>query len=163
MKKTLMIVGIVVLSLVVVLAYPVYAIVVWNTSKSPDDISKFPTDDLWVCEQDNFVITIDLRNTEDDRSAMETMQVEIEFDGTRQTLECYQRGGHGTPLSPSAPAHILYFQSADLTSDDAHYVWFSASKYKFNDNDFYLLDIYSRNDQTSIIKPNTDLHFVKQI
>ena len=158
-----MIVGIVVLSLVIVLAYPVYAIVVWNTSKSPDDIAKFPTDGLWVCEQDNFVITIDLRNTEDSSSAIETMQVSIEFNGTRQMLEIYQHNGHGTPLSPSVPAHILYFESADLKSDDTNYVQFSTSKYKFNDNDFYLLDIYSRNDQASIVKPNTDLHFVKQV
>lgn len=148
--------------LAVIMVFAIYALVL-STSKSPDDISKFPTDGLWVCEQDNFVITIDLRNTEDNLSAIEKMQVVIEFNGTRQTLECYQRGGHGTPLVPTSPADILYFASKDLDSDNPDYVHFSTSRYKFNDNDFYLLGIYVlQNNSANILTQNADLHFVRQ-
>lgn len=162
-KKVLKTVGIVLLCLIVVSAYPVYAVVVWNLSKSPDDIEEFPKTGIWVCEGENFVMTIDLQNVEENESPVKNMQVMIEYKGKRQNLNSDLGHGHGTPIAPTAPADILYFESADLESADPDYISFSTSKYRFGENDFYLLDIsVSRKDNARIIEPKTDLHFTRQ-
>ncbi len=161
-KKAKNIIKIVLISLLV-LAYPIYAIIVWNISKSPSDLSEFPKSGVWVCSEQNFVITIDLSSEEAHEYPIENMQILIEFGGETQVLSCYQMPGHGTMLVPVAPSKTLTFESRDLQAGDNNYIDFSTHKYKFNKNDFYLLDIsISENNQVNFLKQNMDLHFIKQ-
>ena len=152
-----------ILGFLAVMAYPIYAIVVWNVSKSPDDISKFPVSGVWVCREENFVITIDLQNVDEGINIFKDMKVTIEFDGVKQCLDCYKSHGHGTPLSPTAPSVGLNFCSAELSSDNSNYIQFSSWRYKFNDGDFYLLGVYvTRNNNANIFEQDMDLHFIRQ-
>lgn len=149
---------------VIVLAYPIYAVIIWNISGSPDDISKFPSSDVWICETENFVITIDLQSLEENENSIENMKVTIKFNGEEQALFCYQTGGHGTPLTPVKPSHILNFESKDIENFEENYIQFKTHKYKFNENDFYLLDIYiTKYNQVDFLKDKMDLHFIKSI
>lgn len=65
---------------IIVLAYPIYAVIIWNTSGSPDDISKFPSSGVWICETENFIMTIDLQGLEEYENSIENMKVTIKFN-----------------------------------------------------------------------------------
>lgn len=149
---------------IIVLAYPIYAVIIWNTSGSPDDISKFPSSGVWICETENFIMTIDLQGLEEYENSIENMKVTIKFNDEEQTLFCYQTGGHGTPLAPVKPSNILNFESKDIGKFKENYIQFETHKYKFNESDFYLLDIYvTEYNQVDFLKDKMDLHFIKSI
>ena len=138
-------------------AYPIYAVVVWNLSKSPDSFSKFPTSGTWVCETDDFSITMNLDDVGESKY-FENAKVTISFDENTYELGIYVQHGHGTPLAPTRPSQTLNFR---CTNEDC-YTNFSTSKYKINDNDFYLLNIYvSKNNKLEFLHNGMDLHFVK--
>ena len=146
------------------LAYPIYAVVVWSTSGSPDDISKFPSSGVWICKTENFVMTINLQGLEEYENSIENMKIIIKFNGEEQTLFCYQTGGHGTPLTPVKPSNILNFESKNIGMFEENYIQFETHKYKFNESDFYLLDIYvGKYNQVDFLKDKMDLHFIKSI
>lgn len=165
MRKIL--VGIIIF--VVVAAYPIYAAIVYFTSKSPDPISMFPTDGVYVCRENDFSITIDLTGIEgEDKPALSTvleqMKVVIEFDEREFSLVCFESGGHGTLISPVAPSEILTFKSADIDSADESYVCFSVSKYLFKEDEFYLKSFAaSRSNKADIFGRLSQLHFIKTL
>lgn len=52
------------------------------------------------------------------------MKVMIKFNGGEQTLFHFQTGGHGTPLAPVKPLHILTFESEEVGKFEENYIQF---------------------------------------
>lgn len=149
-----------ILLILVLSAYPIYALVIYNISKSPDDLSLFPTSGIWICENSDFSITIDLTNVENDGNLGDDMVATIDIDGNDFYLDHYVSSGHGTILAPVAAQEILTFSSGKTSQ---YFIHFSSSKFRFEDDGFYLLDIYVYENNTfSALKNDMDLHFLKQ-
>ncbi len=169
MKKGFQIAQVVILTIILLSAYPIYALVMYNLSKSPDDFSLFPKSGVWVCETENFTMTINLDREENEEvasNAINAKSITLTFDGSTYNLNCYGSHGHGTILAPVAPSKIINFElSGDLQEDfyKTSNVDFSVSKYKFNENDFYFLNIYLRkNHKLKYITGDMTLHFIKK-
>lgn len=65
---------------------------------------------------------------------------------------------------PVKPSNILNFESKDIGKFKENYIQFETNKYKFNESDFYLLDIYvTEYNRVDFLKNKMDLHFIKSI
>ncbi len=137
-----------------IVAYVIFSIVVYINSKSPSSFNDFPSEGVWIATEDDFQIKLDL-STGSVGSMITTLIVnDKEYD-----VSVSISGGHGTFLVPTAPAKILSFE-ADVGEEKLH---FSVSKYDINENDFFLLDIYTYENNTfNYIKSKMNLHFFKQ-
>lgn len=167
MKKFLKIL-ICVIIFALVVAYPIYVVVVYNTSKSPDPITMFPRSGVYTCSEDNFTITIDLSDIESDEevpalaTVLEQMRVIVEFDEKKFNLICTMSSGHGTLINPVAPSDILTFKSANVDSTNENYVHFSVSKYVFGEKEFYLKSFaLGKDNNANIFEDVKELHFTK--
>lgn len=159
---------IIIFTIIALLIYPIYAFTIWNISKSPDDFSKFPKSGIWVCENKDFTMTIELDEDNDEivENPINAKLIQISFDGETYNLDCHQVSGHGTIIAPVAPQMQLSFSIAEDLQEESYnknYIDFSVSKYKFNEDDFYLLDIsIGYNNKVEFLKNKMDLHFVRK-
>ncbi len=141
---------------VVLLIYPIYFCIVQISTKS-DSLLLFPDEGIWLAEATGYSIEIDL----DQESPVVTLT--IANNEKEIVLEMSQSGGHGTVFWPTSATSILHFTSETLDFSDENYISFSCSKFKFNEDDFYLRKIYTHeSNNLSLIKDKTTLHFVKQ-
>ncbi len=158
-----------ILFITILLSYVIYAIVIWNISKSPDDFSAFPKSGVWVCENEKFSLTIDLNKEENEltNNALNAKSITISFNEKSFNLDCYTMHGHGTPFAPVQPATILKFETIKNLNDgeeNQNFVHFSVNKFKFNEDDFYLLNInLCKNNNVQFLTENMDLHFIKKL
>ncbi len=168
--KTFLKILLCVVIIAVVVAYPIYVVVVYERSKSPDPISMFPSSGVYVCAEENFTLTIDLSNvtTENEEptldKTLERMKVTIEFDEKKYNLTCTMSGGHGTFINPVAPSDILTFKSTKIDSADENFLHFKVSKYVFSEDEFYLKSLTLCSDnQSNIFDGFSELHFTKKV
>lgn len=146
------------IAIILVFGYITYSFIIYFSSKSPDDISNFPTDGIWVAEENGFQITFNLENDE------AFMTLTIIETGETFTLKESMSSGHGTIFVPTASKDILMYETSELETTNENYLYFSCSKFKFNENDFFFYDIYVYDTTNfSLIKNNQDLHFYKQL
>lgn len=159
LKKSFKITIFAILFVFVLLVLVIYPIVVWNVSKSPDELSGFPKSGRWVCEGEGFTIEIDLSD-EAERTwdnAIGAKSITFSFGGREYPLSCECKGGHGTLLVPTAPAEILCFESE---GEGDVKIKFHVSKYKFEADYFLLLDIYPlEQNEAACLKDGMDLRF----
>lgn len=141
------------------LAYIIYATITYVNSKSPSDFEDFPRSDVWVATGDNFSMIIDLTAASEKSGIVESMVATLIYNEKEYNLSVSSSGGHGTIFAPTASSQILIFENENA-SEKVH---FSVSKYAFNENDFFLLDINLYNDHNlPCLAPNINLHFFKQ-
>ena len=128
------------------LAYIIYATITYVNSK-------------WVATGDNFSMIIDLTAASEKSGIVESMVATLIYNEKEYNLSVSSSGGHGTIFAPTASSEILIFENENA-SEKIH---FSVSKYAFNENDFFLLDINLYNDHNlPCLAPNINLHFFKQ-
>ncbi len=162
MKKSFKITIFAILFVFVLLVLVVYPIVVWNVSKSPDDLSRFPKSGVWVCEGEDFSITIDLGGEEkwEGDNAIGAKSILFSFGGREYELNCYCTGGHGTIFVPTAPTEILIFESE---GDEGEKVRFDVSRYRFEADRFTFLYISpAKSNTAACLKEGMDLVFERR-
>ncbi len=142
-----------------ILAYIIYATITYANSKSPSNFEDFPRSDVWVATGDNFSMIIDLTTINEESGVVESMFATLIYNEKEYNLSVSCSGGHGTIFVPTASSQILIFENEN-TNEKVH---FSVSKYAFNENDFFLLDIYLFNDHNlPCLAPNINLHFLNK-
>lgn len=144
----------------IIFAYIIYATIVYTNSKSPSDFKDFPRSGVWVATGDDFSMKIDLTAVNEGSGIVESMIATLIYNEKEYNLSVSCSGGHGTIFVPSASSQILIFENEN-TNEKVH---FSVSKYAFNENDFFLLNIYLYEDHSlPCLNPSMKLHFFKQI
>ena len=141
------------------LVFVIYVTIIYVNSKSPSDFEDFPRSDVWVATGDNFSMIIDLTAVNEESGIVDSMVATLIHNEKEYNLSVSCSGGHGTIFAPSAPSQILIFENENANEK----VHFSVSKYAFNEDDFFFLNIYLYNDHNlPCFAPNINLHFFKQ-
>lgn len=147
-----------------VVGYCIYAIVVFNGSKSPNKLSEFPSSGEYVCQTDDYILTIDLDDLGEGSETIRDMKITLETKGKKQMLETSERSGHGTILVPTSPCEILIFTSKAYEPGDAEYVKISFNRFVFEEDDIYLKNLQVGKGTTlNLFKNGQTLHFTKKV